>query len=252
MNLERQSTLFMNKIHNNWSFFHRIYCISLEGRQDRRERAHREFVRLGIHDRVSYMVAERHATNSEQGIYESHLRCINDGLAAGAENMVIFEDDVVFDRFDEQRFHQSLAFLRQHPEWALFFLGCLVNGSRPTESRAVRAVDYRSLAHAYAINRPCALQVVEKSWQNTPYDVMLSRLNSNCYAICPMVAFQSDAATDNENRQSLDRIRRCFGGLRRIQRVNDWYHRNKALVVALHLIGFGLAFVLWMLLRRQF
>lgn len=228
-----------------WSFFDRIYCITLKGRDDRRETVQRQFARVGITDRVRYMVVEKHPTHSEQGIYESHLRCLRDGLEAGANRMMVFEDDVIFEGFDRQRFRQGLTYLEEHPDWSLFFLGCLVKGSRPTASAAVRSIRYSSLAHAYAINRPCAQQVVEKPWQNIPFDVMLANLDGTPYALCPTAAFQSDAASDNDRRRMLERFRRCCGGLRRIQKVNDWYHRNKPLVVVLHLVVLALALLFW-------
>lgn len=230
-----------------WTYFDRIYCISLRHRTDRRSQAHRQFTRLGIASRVDYMLVDRHPTDSEQGIYESHLRCLRQGLEAGARRMLIFEDDVTFDGFDPRAFKQAVAFLERHPEWMLLFLGCLVKGSRATESAAIRAIDYRCLAHAYAIHGPCARQVVEKPWRNLPFDVMLRGLDATSYAVCPMFAFQNDAATDNDRHRFLDRIRRCCGGLRRIQKVNEWYHRHRWLVVALHVAVLGLAFLVWLI-----
>jgi GR25 family glycosyltransferase involved in LPS biosynthesis len=233
----------------NWAFFDRIYCITLRDRTDRRSRAHRQFSRLGIASRVRYMVVERHPTDSEQGIYDAHMRCLREGIQTGARRMVIFEDDVAFERFDPRTFNAGIAFLEHHPEWTLLFLGCLVTGSHATESTAIRAIDYRCLAHAYAINRPCALQVLEKPWRKIPFDVMLRGLNHTAYAVCPMIAFQNDATTDNHRHCVLDRIRRWCGGLRRIQKVNEWYHRHRWVVVALHVAGLALALMAWRLLR---
>lgn len=232
----------------DWTFFDRIYCITLRDRTDRRSRVHRQFTRLGIASRVQYMVVERHPTDSEQGIYESHMRCLREGIETGAHRMVIFEDDVAFERFDPRSFNQSIAFLKHHPDWTLLFLGCLVKRSYATESAAIRVIDYSCLSHAYAINRPCALQVVEKPWRKRPFDVMLRGLNVTSYAVCPMFAFQNDAVTDNDRHRALDRIRRWCGGLRRIQKVNEWYNRHRWWVVALHVAGLGLALLAWILL----
>ena len=44
-------------------------------------------------------------------------------------------------------------------------------------------------------------------------------------------------------RRALDRFRRMCGGLRRIQKVNEWYHRNTVWVIVLH--GAGLALLAW-------
>lgn len=226
-----------------WDLFDRIYCISVKERTDRREKALGQFEQIGIAERVRFMLVERHPTNSEQGIYDSHIRCIRDGLETGARHMVIFEDDVVFERYDPSKLEAGAAFLKDQDDWAILFMGCLVKRSRPTDVPAVRRIDYRCLTHAYAINRPFALRVAEKPWRNIPFDVMLSRLNAPCFIVSPAFAFQSDAASDNVRRKALDRFRRWFGGLRRIQKANEFYHRNKAWVIALHLAG--LALLLW-------
>ena len=49
------------------------------------------------------------------------------------------------------------------------------------------------------------------------------------------MAFQSDSRSDNDNHPRLERLRLTFGGLRRIQRLNEIYHRHRRLFLALHL-----------------
>ncbi len=66
-----------------WGSFDQIYCISLSQRVDRRENAQREFARIGLGDRVQFIIVDSHPTDSEQGIFESHMACLRAGLAAG-------------------------------------------------------------------------------------------------------------------------------------------------------------------------
>ena len=68
-----------------WDFFDAVYCISLAGRPDRRKTAGRQFKTVGLLDRVEFVIAQKHLTDNEQGIYESHMTCIEKGLAAGAD-----------------------------------------------------------------------------------------------------------------------------------------------------------------------
>ena len=42
----------------------------------------------------------------------------------------------------------------------------------------------------------------------------------------------------------LDKFRRLCGGLQRIQKRNEWYHRNRPIVIALHVL-FILLIVFW-------
>jgi len=80
-----------------WDFFDRLYCISLKEREDRRQSALEEFSKAGLADRVEFVIGERYSNNIEREVYESHMLCLRKGLEAGAENIVIFEDDVEFD-----------------------------------------------------------------------------------------------------------------------------------------------------------
>ncbi len=229
-----------------WSFFDHIYCISLNERPDRRAQAVAQFARVGLAGRMTYMCIDRHPTDSEQGIYASHMACIRDGLADGARHILIFEDDVIFERFSSARLEAALSFLRRQPDWQILFLGCLVTRSRATESSAVRKVAYRCLAHAYALNRSCAEKLVQKPWSGTPFDVILRNLKDGLFACYPSFAFQSNAASDNLRLRKLDRFRRLCGGLQRIQKLNEWYNCHKAALIAVHLACLGV--LLWMVL----
>jgi GR25 family glycosyltransferase involved in LPS biosynthesis len=232
---------------NCWDAIDKIYCISLEHRTDRRKLSGIEFGKVGLLERVEYVRVRPHDQNSEQGIFESHLRCFEMGLAAGARRMAIFEDDVVFDGFDPQRVEESLGFVERLDHWDFLFLGCLVSRSRPTATRVVRRVGYRSLTHGYVLNRPFAEQLVEIQWSGRPIDAIFRDLAEYAYAVYPSVAFQSSASTDNWRLKRLDRVRRMCGGLRFIQKMNERYHRHFKVIVLAHLVA-ALALVGWLLL----
>ena len=227
---------------NCWDFFDKIYCISLEHRRDRRGHAEREFGKVGLQDRVEFIAAEHRPRDSERGIYTSHIRCMRMGIQSGAQRIMIFEDDVVFDRFDPSRFIRSVDYLRGLPQWEAFFLGCLVSGSRPTGDPSIRRVSYRSLAHAYVLNRPFAEKIVTTPWSGKPIDAMLRDAVQRAYAVYPAVAFQSNASSDNHRLRGLDLFRRLCGGLRFIQMMNERCHRHFKTILVIHLLV-GLALV---------
>ncbi|MFH1858471.1 MAG: glycosyltransferase [Candidatus Omnitrophota bacterium] len=221
---------------NHWDFFDKIYCISLEERGDRREDARIQFSKVGLLDRVEFVVVKRHSHNCEQGIYDSHMSCIKRGIQADAGNIVVFEDDIRFERFDPANLKDCADFLSAKSDWKLLFFGCLVKGSKETQNKSVRKVKFRSLAHAYAINRKFAETLVGKPWQETAFDNMLSSFGEGLYAAYPSFAFQSNSRTDNYSKLSLDKLRRLFGGLRRIQKWNELFYRHKTLFIALHIV----------------
>jgi glycosyl transferase, family 25 len=231
---------------NCWDYLDNIYCISLEHRTDRRRLSEIEFRKVGLLDRVEYVPAHKHAQNSEEGIFESHMRCIKRGLAANARRMAIFEDDVLFDGFEPLRVQESMRFIESLDRWDAFFLGCLVSNSRPTASSVVRQVRYRSLAHAYVLNRRFAEKLAKIQWCGKPFDAMLQNFVQHPYALYPSIAFQSSASSDNRRLKGLDRVRRLCGGLRFIQKMNERYHRYFKAILLVHLLA-AIALAGWLL-----
>jgi len=221
-----------------WDYFDKIYCISLAERSDRRAEAAAQFARVGLGERVEFVVVQKHPTDCEQGIYESHLLCIARGLARGAEQMLIFEDDILFDGFTTAALERCIAFLAAEPGWHMFFLGCMVKASRRTTFPGVVQIRYRSLAHAYAIHRRFAERLVAHPWQGVPYDDLLRDMkDERSFALYPSFAFQSNSPSDNERYLPLDRIRRLLGGLRNLQKSNAFYHRNRRVIIGAHVLA---------------
>ena len=101
--------------------------------------------------------------------------------------------------------------------------------------QSVVKIQYRCLAHAYALNRSFAQKLTQQSWNNIPYDDLLKKQCKDFYALSPMIAFQSAASSDNKTI-FLDTIRRFFGGLPFIQRVNELFQQHKTLIINLHLL----------------
>jgi len=220
-----------------WDFFDRIYCISLEKREDRRRAAAESFAKVGLTGKVEFVLVRPHPSNIEQGMYESHMTCLRKGLEAGAQNIVVFEDDVIFDRFDTDHFKKCTEFLQNTPDWKVLLLGALIRSSAKTNNPFIQKVRYQSLAHAYALNRPYAETLAYQPWQGIVIDTIFRPLDKDIYAVYPMFAFQNDFSSDNDKKYTgLERFRRLCGGLERIQKANEFYQRHKFGVIASHVI----------------
>ena len=228
---------------NYWDYFDKIFCISLAERPDRLEQAKTQFSKVGLADKVEFLIVNRHR-NCEQGIYESHLICIQQGIQAGAGHIVIFEDDILFDRFSPVRLKQCIDFLSLHSDWNALFFGCLVSNSKRTWNQHILKVKYRSLSHAYVLNRRFAEVLAQRSWQEIAYDDFLCSFNEEFYAIHPSFAFQSNSPSDNRRYLRLDKFRRLCGGLQRIQKGNEWFFCHITGIVAFHIVLVLLG-VLW-------
>ena len=227
----------MEKETSGWDFFDRIYCLSLEEREDRRRAAAESFAKVGIADKVEFVLVQPHPSNIEQGMYESHMTCLRKGLEAGAENIVVFEDDVIFDRFDAENFKQCTQFLKDNRGWKVLLLGALIRSSRKTNNPFIQKVRYQSLAHAYALNRPYAETLAYQPWQGIVIDTIFRPMDNDIYAVYPLFAFQNDFSSDNDKKYNgLERFRRLCGGLERIQKANEFYQRHKFGVITVHVV----------------
>ncbi len=231
-----------------WSFFDRIYCISIDRRSDRREQAKKQFAEVGLLERVEFVIVAKHPQDREKGIFESHMCCLRKGLEAGAKHILIFEDDVFFQKFDSRSLQNACSQLGRSTNWDALFLGCITGGSTKTENSSLVRIQYRCLAHGYALNRPFAKRLARENWSGIPFDELLRRSRSHFYALYPMCAFQGRAGTDNQT-VVIDRMRRLFGGLPFIQRANELYQNHKVVLLTLNLILFlglgALVFGVW-------
>ncbi|MCP4237963.1 MAG: glycosyltransferase [Aestuariibacter sp.] len=219
-----------------WDYFDKFYCISLDERADRQGEAKRQFGKIGLLERVEFVIVKKHPYNIEQGIYESHLTCMGKGIRAGADTIVVFEDDILFERFSPADLKNCIDFLSTNQDWNALYFGCLVSGSKKTQHRSVLKVKYRCLTHAYVLTRKFAELLVKKSWREIPFDDWLCSLNDEFYAIYPSFAFQSNSPSDNIRFLPLDKFRRLCGGLRWLQKANELYHRRRTLVILLHIV----------------
>lgn len=221
-----------------WNGVDKIYCISLKNRVDRQNEARSQFEAVGLADRVEFVIVEKHPHNIEQGIYESHLKCMQKGIGAGAERILIFEDDVIFDRVTEAHLARARDFLDTHHHWNMLLMGGLISRSWPTAHPSIRRVRYRSLTHAYVVHRRLAESILRQPWNQVPYDDFLKNLvDPETYALYPSIAFQSNSRSDNERYLPLDRVRRWLGGLKKIQQRNERYHRHRNLIIGAHVVA---------------
>jgi len=231
-----------------WKFFDTIYCISVDDRIDRRVQAKKQFAEVGLLERVEFVLVARHPENREKGIFKSHMLCLKKALDTGARHILVFEDDVFFRDFDPRTLAEACAHLDRLERWNGLFLGGITSGSRKTGVKSLISIKYRCLSHAYALNATFAERIVRQEWSGIPYDGLLRRNNGDFFAIYPMCAFQGLSESDNQT-VAIDRMRRLFGGLPIIQKMNEIYQNHKALVLAVHLAVFivlgTLVYTLW-------
>ncbi|HBT97118.1 MAG TPA: glycosyltransferase [Desulfobulbaceae bacterium] len=229
----------------DWSCFDRAYCISLIDRADRRENALRQFAAIGLKN-VEFHLVERDS-DATRSIYESHLACLAKGIKAGAKRFLVFEDDVVFARFSPTFVSKIANFVGSSPDWRVLFLGCMVKKSWPSGFPMIRGIAFQALTHAYAISEEFAIAILrDHPWHGQPYDDFLRDLpQQDFYTLCPAIAFQSNSRSDNKPYLALDFLRRIFGGLTRLQKLNEFFHCHRRLIIAAHILAVITILFLW-------
>jgi hypothetical protein len=85
-------------------------------------------------------------------------------------------------------------------------------------------------------NRQYAETLAYEPWQGIVNDTFFWPLTDDIYAIYPICAFQKNFTSDNYKYPKLVLIRRLLGGLERIQKANEFYHRHKFGVIAAHVM----------------
>jgi hypothetical protein len=104
-------------------FFDAIYCITLDRNGERWRRASARFAALGILARVRRFPAIETPTNHHIGCALSHRAIIQEAQRQGLENVLVFEDDVLFTATACEDLARSLGELRDRPWWTLYLGG---------------------------------------------------------------------------------------------------------------------------------
>lgn len=111
-----------------FAYFERIWCINLKSADDRWRQMTARFKRLGIGDRVERFAAVSTPGNHHVGCALSHRRIMAAAREAGAQRILVFEDDAVF--LDETRAYLAAAVAElQDIAWDIFYLGGCVRAT---------------------------------------------------------------------------------------------------------------------------
>jgi len=143
---------------NPFDFFDEIYCISCKTRPEKRKKAERQFKHMGILGRVSFF----DAIMTEPywvGCRESHRACIRKAKSNGAENVLIFEEDVFFLHKDLPALSSALETLNKF-KWEVFTLGQSVHKVISHVSENLCLIK-GSLTHAHALHKRCWDEVLD-------------------------------------------------------------------------------------------
>ncbi|KVP67449.1 glycosyltransferase family 25 protein [Burkholderia ubonensis] len=187
--------------------FARKVCINLDRRPDRWEAMQRKFVeqniltveRLSAVDAKQVAVPEHlsHMRPQDYGCTMSHLAAVKQAKAAGASEVLIFEDDAFFDADFTARFPEFIA---QVPDdWHMLFLGAYhFTQPIPVAPNIVKTVETLT-AHAYVVRDSLYDAFIEIN-ENPPAIIDRNNLvlqqTFNCYCFEPNLVGQESGYSD--------------------------------------------------------
>jgi hypothetical protein len=182
-----------------WDLIDVIQCITLRTRPERAEAARRQFARVGLADRVHFLVMEPDADDGKRGCFHSHQHAARRALELGAKHALTFEDDVEFTNdFSPFAAARAAKFLSETDEpWELFFLGHFPRKMELTSQRDV--VKVRSMdGHAYVLTAQGMRALGALAYRGDQVDVHYHYCCAQAFALYPMVALQRASFSDTE------------------------------------------------------
>lgn len=183
---------------NLWDFFGgHIRCINLTNRKDRYRCSKKVFEQY--HIPVDYYKTTKHPNGGKQGCFESHIDIIRQAYDAGAERVLIFEDDItVTDYMSPAHLRKAIKFMDKN-KWDLFYLGALPNIKKKLASRTGYSGIYKLkgvCTHAYVVNRSAMKRLVNLKYKGVEIDYYYINTFNNCYALYPTLFYQGLSDSD--------------------------------------------------------
>lgn len=183
-------------------FFDEAWYINLDARPDRREEVETEFRHIGIDRLVRRFAAitpeVRTPENCVIASGQSHLAIIADAKSRGLENVLIFEDDVMFPPGGRAIIERALDELARRDDWDLFYFSANIfeDPLERVDDHLLRVQGCYCI-HAYAVHARAFDRVLEYRPRDEPFDAFLTRVPFVRYSAYPLAASQREGMSDN-------------------------------------------------------
>jgi GR25 family glycosyltransferase involved in LPS biosynthesis len=213
MSASTQPTSLINQL-----FPHKV-CINLDRRIERWERMQDKFQQHGIHAVRRFAAVDGDTTTiptnwpgtpGAYGCLLSHLEVVREARRLGLPNILIFEDDVVFDDQFEQKFSE---YIQQLPaDWDMLFFGALHKDELIKVSENVGRITQSNSTYACALRETvfdAFIELNSKGEEVLDVNSLVLQKQFNCYCFLPHLAWVEDAYSDAQQKS-----------------VNHWYLRE--------------------------
>ncbi|MDQ3803214.1 MAG: glycosyltransferase family 25 protein [Acidobacteriota bacterium] len=185
-------------------------CINLDRRPDRWRQMRLKFGRHGIDSVRRFpaldgdeleIPAHWHHTAGAYGCLRSHLEVVREARRLGVPAVLIFEDDVVFDRHLQQKFG---AYVEQLPsDWDMLYFGALHKDEPIRVSDHVARITEANSTYAYALRGTvfdAFIELNRKAETVLDMNSLVLQRQFNCYCFMPHLAWVEDDYSDAQKR----------------------------------------------------
>jgi GR25 family glycosyltransferase involved in LPS biosynthesis len=187
------------------------YCINLNRRSDRWEKAKEQFYNIDYPvtrwEATYFDKSPNNLSAGQAGCLESHRQVWKDIIKTKTEIAAVFEDDIVFSRDFHEVF--QLAFNELPGDWDIFHLHSFRAETQSITERVVKLLRWGWGAHGYLIKADTCKTLLSLD-SNIPADTYLMdemyRLNKNVYGLSLpyTLAFQRGADSDIQKTSQQD------------------------------------------------
>lgn len=201
-----------------WDCFEEIRCINLPHRTDRWQMAQDEFRIAGLGDRVKRCDGVLNRADPAIGCRTAHINVVRQARASGLRNVLIFEDDIIFNRQAGDLLASIFEQLRIHSDWDLCYLGSYpgYRAGVPVHGEIIGKVSANILevkrfwgGHAYAIRSSLYDSILRKEIKYKQIDKLLATdISMECrtYHVYPPLFSQTSGFSDIQGRVVLNQV----------------------------------------------
>lgn len=189
-----------------WDYFDQILCINLVSRDDRYESSKKFFKDCGID--VEYFRTSKHPNGGCEGCFRSHIECMKIAYDRGAENLVIFEDDLdirkgISTKLTDKLLSKAIEHISANPNWDIFYLGATPNTTFHHRKVSKSIIDGPCLGgYAYIVSRKFMKRMINFQYDGRPIDQVYVDLwkstDVNAQRIYPPIFVPGDFGSDIE------------------------------------------------------
>ena len=158
---------------NPFYYFDAIFCINLDSAKSRWHQAKNQYKLLGIEERVTRFSAVETPQNHHVGCALSHRRIIQKAMEEGLQNILVLEDDAMFDVNSLENLANNIGEIGEL-EWDVLHLGGCYWGTQHTNvagcvhlKEVTEGRRGPTTTHAVAYNKSVYTNLLEKYPEST-------------------------------------------------------------------------------------